>query len=110
MTLQTAIMAAPDLAEEAGNYEVERRQPIDDAAAVAEGSLSGWRAGAAGAVVLLALVLIAIPVAAALDPAILGQASRLVAALAGLTPLTLAARAVVFVVALAVISRPDGTA
>jgi hypothetical protein len=110
LALETAIMAAPDRAAKARDDLVESRQPLDDAAATPDASLTGWRAGAAATLVAIALFLIAIPVAAAVDPALLGQATRLVAGLAGITPVALAARALVFVVALVVISRPDGTA
>lgn len=109
MALQTAILA-PDRAAKARDDQIEWRQQTDDDTATPDASLSGWRAGAALALVALALVLITIPVAATLDPALLGQASRLLAGLAGLTPITLAARALVFVVALVVITRPDGSA
>lgn len=106
MALETGIMAAPDRAPKARDDQVEPcRQAGEDPS-----SLTGWHAGTAGGLVALALVLIAIPVAAAMDPPWLGQASRLLAGLAGLTPISLAARALVFVVALVVISRPDGTA
>lgn len=107
--MQTAILA-PDRAAKARVVQVDHCQEHDFAATESGASLSGWRAGAAAALVALVLVLVAIPVAAALDPALVGQVSRLFAGLAGLTPVTLAARAVVLVVALAVISRPDGKA
>ena len=109
MALQTAVMATPDRAAEARVDPIDSCPSVDEAG-VADASLFGWRAGAAGALVGLVLVLISIPIAAAVDPALLAQASRLLVGLAGLTPLTLAARAVVFVVALAVITRPDGSA
>lgn len=109
MALQTAILA-PDRAAEARDDQIECCQQTDDDTAMADASLSGWRAGVAGALVTFAFVLIAIPLAAAFDPTLLGQASRLLTGLAGLTPLTLGARALVFVVALVVITRPDGKA
>jgi hypothetical protein len=110
LALETAIMAAPDRAAKARDHLVERRQSLDEAAAAPDASLTGWRAGAAAALVAIALILIAIPVAAAVDPAMVGQATRVLAGLAGLTPVAMAARALVFVVALVVISRPDGKA
>lgn len=109
MALQTAILA-PDRAVKARDDQIERCQQIDDSTDLPDGSLSGWRAGLAGVLVAFTFGLIAIPLAAVVDPALLGRASRLLSGLAGVTPLTLGLRALVFVVALVVITRPDGKA
>jgi ABC-type glutathione transport system ATPase component len=103
-------MAAFDRAAEARDDRIESCQEREDVSTTTHATLSGWRSGIAAAIVAAALLLVATPVVGALDPSLLGQATRLLEGLAGLTPLTIGARALVFVVALVVISRPDGRA
>jgi hypothetical protein len=70
-------------------------------------ALSGWRVGLAVAVVATMLVLLALPVLAVLDPPLASHAAGWLGRLAAVVPLMTAARALVFVVAAVIISRPD---
>jgi hypothetical protein len=70
-------------------------------------ALSGWRVGLAVAVVATMLVLLALPVLAVLDPPLASHAAGWLGRLAAVVPLMTAVRALVFVVAAVIISRPD---
>ena len=104
MPTEPATMAAGTWAEPAQEDAISRCLEPDEAIP----SLSGWRAGLAGLVVAAALFLLAAPALAAAMPGLAAGAAWWLERLAGLTPMMLGARAVVFVVALVVISRSDG--
>ena len=102
MSLDSATMAAPARASEARFDRVDGRPELEESAP----SLSGWRAAIAGIVVAAVVVLVASPTLAAIEPAMVSQAGVWIGRLAGFTPVMLGARALVFVVALVVITRP----
>jgi hypothetical protein len=104
MAIQSATQAASARAFQARDDRIESCQEADHAAP----HLSGWRAGAALGVLAAVTILVAVPVLAALDPSLLDRVAVSAQRLAVIAPVMLAARALVFVVALAVISRPDG--
>ncbi|HET7466806.1 MAG TPA: hypothetical protein VFL29_09070 [Candidatus Dormibacteraeota bacterium] len=101
MSLDTATMAAPAGAAEARFDRVDGRPELDESSP----SLSGWRAALAATVVVAVVVLLASPALAALEPAMVSRAAMWVR-LSAFTPVMLGARALVFVVALVVITRP----
>ncbi|HEV2218259.1 MAG TPA: hypothetical protein VGV88_11890 [Candidatus Dormibacteraeota bacterium] len=103
MSLQTATMAAQARGGQARAGWIEACPNADDFTP----TLTGWRVGLAGAIVAAVLALLAVPVAVVLDPAVAGQALRWLGHLALVMPVMTAVRALVLVVAVVVISRPD---
>jgi len=103
MPLQTTTMAAPARAAQARVDWIDRCRDLDDLAP----ALTGWRVGLAVAVVATVLVLLALPVLAVLDPPLASHAAGWLGRLAAVVPLMIGVRALVFVVAAVVISRPD---
>lgn len=103
MPQQTATMAAPARAAQARVDWIDRSRELDDLTP----ALSGWRVGLAVAVVAAVLVLLALPVMAVLDPPLTSRAAGWLERLAVVVPLMTGVRALVFVLAAVVISRPD---
>jgi hypothetical protein len=103
MPQQTTTMAAPARAAQARVDWIDHCRDLDDFTP----ALTGWRVGLAVAVIASVLVLLAIPVLAVLDPTMAGHAAGWLGRLAPVVPLMTAVRVLVFVVAAAVISRPD---
>lgn len=104
MPSQTTTMAAPARAAQARVDGVSRCQQSE----IFTPPISGWRAGLATAVVAAVLVLLAAPVFAVLTPAQVEGAAGWLERLAGIAPVMVAARALVFIVAAVVIARSDG--
>jgi hypothetical protein len=103
MPQQTTTMAAPARAAQARVDWIDHWRDLDDFTP----ALSGWRVGLAVAVVATMLVLLALPVLAVLDPPLASHAAGWLGRLAAVVPLMTAVRALVFVVAAVIISRPD---
>jgi hypothetical protein len=103
MPQQTTTMAAPARAAQARVDWIDHCRDLDDFTP----ALSGWRVGLAVAVVATMLVLLALPVLAVLDPPLASHAAGWLGRLAAVVPLMTAVRALVFVVAAVIISRPD---
>jgi hypothetical protein len=102
MSFDAAIMAVDARAAEAREDAISGRHELPESAP----SLSGWRAGLAVLVVATVVLLLASPVLAAAGPAAATQAVGWLSGFAGVTPVLLGARALVFIVALVVITRP----
>src|SRR5579859_1355518 len=100
---QTATMAAHARAAPAGVEWVERCLEPDDPTP----ALAGWRAGLAAAIVASVVALLAFPALAVLDPALAGHAAGLLERLAAVVPVITGVRALVVVVAVLVVVRPD---
>ena len=103
MAQQTATMAAHARAAQARVHRIDHGRDLDDFTP----ALSGWRAGLAVAVVATVLVLLALPVVAILDPPLTSQAAGWLGRLTAVVPVMAGVRALAFVVAAVVISRPD---
>ena len=104
MPQQTTTMAAPARAAQARIDWIDHCREVDDDFTPA---LTGWRVGLAVAIVATVLVLLAVPVLAALDPPLASHSAAWLGRLAAVVPLMTAVRVLVFVVAAVVISRPD---
>jgi hypothetical protein len=103
MPQQTTTMAAPARAAQARVDWIDHCRDLDDFTP----ALTGWRVGLAVAVVAAVLVLLAVPVLAVLDRPLASHAAGWLGRLAPVVPLMTAVRVLGFVVAAAVISRPD---
>ena len=103
MPLQTATMAAPARAVQARVDWVDACRELDDFTP----ALTGWRMGLAVAIVVTVLVLLAVPVLAVLDPPLASQAAGWLSHVGAAVPVMTGIRALVFLVAVVAISRPD---
>lgn len=103
MPHQTATMAAHARAAQARVDWAERCLELDDL----NPALSGWRVGLAVAIIASVLALLALPALAVLDPAHAGQVAGWLGRVAAVVPVMTGVRALVFVVALVVVSRSD---
>jgi hypothetical protein len=107
MASQPATMAATARAAEARETWIPHIQQAETAP-----YLSGWRAAAAGLLVLGVAALVAVPAVTALgsvvDATAWSRAAAWLARLAPAAPVMLTARAVVALVAVVAISRADG--
>src|SRR5438270_4895369 len=70
-------------------------------------ALSGWRLGLSVAIVAAVLGLAALPVVAVLDQSLAGQGASWLGRLSAVVPVMTGVRALVFVVAIVLVSRPD---
>jgi hypothetical protein len=103
MPQQTATMAAPARAVQARVDWIDACRDPDDFTP----ALTGWRVGLAVAIVAAVLVLLAVPVLAVVDPPLAGQAAGWLSHVAAVVPVMTGIRALVFLVAVIAISRPD---
>jgi len=103
MPQQTTTMAAPARAAQARVDWIDHCRDLDDFTP----ALTGWRVGLAAGAVATVVVLLALPLLAVLDPPLASHAAGWLGRLAAVVPLVTGVRALVFVVAAVVISRPD---
>ena len=105
MPVQSAIMPAhtrsiPDRVD-----RIEHCRELDDPSP--SPVLSGWRLGLSVAIVAAVLGLAALPVVTVFDPSVAGLAAGWLGRLAAVVPVMTGVQALVFVVAIVVVSRPD---
>ena len=103
MPQQTATMAAPARAVQARADWIDHCRELDDFTP----ALTGWRVGLAVAIVAAVLVLLAVPVLAVADPPLASRAAVWLERMAAVIPVMTGLRALAFVVAAVLISRPD---
>ena len=103
MRVQSATKAAHTRSVPERVERIEHCLELDDPSP----ALSGWRLGLSAAIVAAVLALVALPVVAVLDPSVAGQAAGWLGRLAAVVPVMTGVQALVFVVAIVVVSRPD---
>ena len=103
MRVQSATKAAHTRSVRDRVDRIEHCLELDDAFP----ALSGWRLGLSAAIVAAVLALVALPVVAVLDPSLASQGAGWLGHLTAVVPVMTGVRALVFVVAIVVVSRPD---